>query len=291
MKLYFTLLAVVFLTASTYAQVGINNYNPDTSSALDITSETGGLLIPRMTEIQREAISSPAEGLMIYQTDATTGFYFYNGIDWSIIESAASTTPGPQTGIESTSLITSGTVPSGKTWKISSFLPSVSLRGQDNFIVQINGVNMYLGSTSVGSTGTDNWHGINSQAFLGQNSIYLPENTTISTVSNISFLNIAVYDNSTIDSKLITASSTVPANKMWKVEAVLAGNSLVDTLDQIISINNNNVYIGGIKTGSAGNNTTEREITSFPHKFELWLPAGSTIAPGSNVAAISVIEY
>ena len=78
---------------------------------------------------------------------------------------------------------------------------------------------------------------------------------------------------------------------MWKVEAVIAGNGIAGTLDQILLINNTNVYIGGIQTGSAGNNTTEKEITSFPHKFEIWLPAGSTIAPGSNVAAISVIEY
>ena len=286
MKQFFTLLAAVLLTATTYAQVGVGTTTPDASSALDITSTTKGLLIPRMTETQRDAISSPATGLMVYQTTTPNGFYFYDGTEWSII-----TTPGPQTGIQSTSLITSGIVPSGKTWKISSFLPSVSLRGESDFIVAINGVNMYLGSTSVGSTNTDNWHGINSQAFLGQNSIYIPENTTISTVSNISFINIVEYDNSTIDSKLITASSTVPANKIWKVEAVIAGNTIAGTLDQIISINSTNVYIGGIQTGSAGNNTSEKEITAFPHKFEIWLPAGSTIAPGSNVAAISVIEH
>jgi len=286
MKQFLTLLLTVLLTTATYAQVGVGTTTPDASSALDIASTTKGLLIPRMTETQRDAISSPATGLMVYQTTTPNGFYFYDGTEWSII-----TTPGPQTGIQSTSLITSGIVPSGKTWKISSFLPSISLRGQSDFIVAINGVNMYLGSTSVGSTNTDNWHGINSQAFLGQNSIYIPENTTISTVSNISFLNIVEYDNSTIDSKLITASSTVPANKMWKVEAIIAGNGIAGTLDQIISINSTNVYIGGIQTGSAGNNTSEKEITAFPHKFEIWLPAGSTIAPGSNVAAISVIEH
>jgi len=286
MKQFLTLLLTVLLTTATYAQVGVGTTTPDASSALDIASTTKGLLIPRMTETQRDAISSPATGLMVYQTTTPNGFYFYDGTEWSII-----TTPGPQTGIQSTSLITSGIVPSGKTWKISSFLPSVSLRGESDFIVAINGVNMYLGSTSVGSTNTDNWHGINSQAFLGQNSIYIPENTTISTVSNISFINIVEYDNSTIDSKLITASSTVPANKIWKVEAVIAGNTIAGTLDQIISINSTNVYIGGIQTGSAGNNTSEKEITAFPHKFEIWLPAGSTIAPGSNVAAISVIEH
>ena len=82
MKQFLTLLAAVLLTATTYAQIGINNENPDASAALDITSTTGGLLVPRMTNTQRDAISSPATGLMIYQTDGTVGFYYYNGSSW-----------------------------------------------------------------------------------------------------------------------------------------------------------------------------------------------------------------
>ena len=82
MKNICTLLAAVLLTATTYAQIGINNENPDASAALDITSTTGGLLIPRMTETQRDAITSAAAGLMIYQTDGTAGFYYYNGSSW-----------------------------------------------------------------------------------------------------------------------------------------------------------------------------------------------------------------
>ena len=82
MKHFFTLLAAVLLTAITSAQVGIGTTTPDASSALDITSTTKGLLIPRMTETQRDAISSPATGLMIYQTDGTAGFYYYNGSSW-----------------------------------------------------------------------------------------------------------------------------------------------------------------------------------------------------------------
>ena len=82
MKNIFTFLAAVLLTATTYAQIGINNENPDASAALDITSTTGGLLVPRMTETQRDAISPAATGLMIYQTDGTVGFYYYNGSSW-----------------------------------------------------------------------------------------------------------------------------------------------------------------------------------------------------------------
>jgi len=83
MKQLFILLAAVLLTATTYAQVGIGTTTPDASSALDITSTSKGLLIPRMTETQRNAIVSPASGLMIYQTDQDFGFYFYNGTQWA----------------------------------------------------------------------------------------------------------------------------------------------------------------------------------------------------------------
>tara|TARA_B110000091_G_scaffold151875_1_gene161721 strand:- start:241 stop:495 length:255 start_codon:yes stop_codon:yes gene_type:complete len=78
MKQIFTLLAGVLLTATTYAQVGLGTTTPDASAALDITSTTKGLLVPRMTAAQRDAISPAATGLMIYQTDGTAGFYYYN---------------------------------------------------------------------------------------------------------------------------------------------------------------------------------------------------------------------
>ena len=84
-----TLIVLMLFTALNYAQVGINTNNPDASSALEIESTTGGILIPRLTETQRDAITSPATGLMIFQTDETTGFYFYNGVAWAQLEGPA----------------------------------------------------------------------------------------------------------------------------------------------------------------------------------------------------------
>jgi len=73
MKQFFTLLAAVLLTATTYAQIGINNETPDASAALDITSTTGGLLVPRMTAAQRDAITTPYQGLIIFCSDCASG--------------------------------------------------------------------------------------------------------------------------------------------------------------------------------------------------------------------------
>jgi hypothetical protein len=52
---------------------GIGTTSPDASSALELKSTTQGLLISRMTQTQRNAIVSPAIGLMIYQTTEYAG--------------------------------------------------------------------------------------------------------------------------------------------------------------------------------------------------------------------------
>jgi hypothetical protein len=64
--------------------VSINNTSAvaNTSSMLDITSTTKGILIPRMTTAQKNAIVTPATGLMVYDTNLQ-GFWFYNGTAWS----------------------------------------------------------------------------------------------------------------------------------------------------------------------------------------------------------------
>lgn len=55
---------------------------PVASAQLEMNSTTKGFLPPRMTKTQRDAISSPAEGLVIYQTDNTPGLRCYNGTNW-----------------------------------------------------------------------------------------------------------------------------------------------------------------------------------------------------------------
>ena len=64
-----------------FSQVAINNDGspPDPSAMLDVKSTTRGILIPRMTAAQRGAIASPVNGLMTYQTDGASGFYYYSG--------------------------------------------------------------------------------------------------------------------------------------------------------------------------------------------------------------------
>src|SRR5689334_25154039 len=71
---------------------GIGTTTPNASSLLDITSTTKGVLVPRMTKTQRDAIASPATGLLIYQTNSTPGFYYYSGTAWTAISSKGANT-------------------------------------------------------------------------------------------------------------------------------------------------------------------------------------------------------
>lgn len=76
------LIAVLMLSSlSGIAQIGIGTTNPDTSSALDISATNKGLLTPRMTTTQRNAIVSPAVGLLVYDTD-TKSLWSYDGTNW-----------------------------------------------------------------------------------------------------------------------------------------------------------------------------------------------------------------
>ncbi len=55
---------------------------PDASALVDLVSTTKGFGLTNMTKSQRNAISSPRIGLMIYQTDNTPGLRVFNGTNW-----------------------------------------------------------------------------------------------------------------------------------------------------------------------------------------------------------------
>lgn len=79
-------------TFPTTGAAGIGTLTPDASSLLDITSTSKGMLIPRMTKTQRDAIVTPVTGLLIYQTNNTPGFYYYSGTAWTAISAKGANT-------------------------------------------------------------------------------------------------------------------------------------------------------------------------------------------------------
>jgi hypothetical protein len=79
------------LITNTSSNVGIGTANPNSSAILSINSTTQGILLPTMTQAQRNLISTPATGLLVFQTDNTPGFYYYNGTAWVGIGGTSST--------------------------------------------------------------------------------------------------------------------------------------------------------------------------------------------------------
>jgi hypothetical protein len=96
MKKYLSI-ALVFvitlLSINGYAQgVAVNTSGAaaDSSAMLDISSSTKGVLIPRVTSTA--AVTKLSNGLLVYQTNAPTGFYYYDGTTWIYIQNTGAVT-------------------------------------------------------------------------------------------------------------------------------------------------------------------------------------------------------
>ena len=83
-KTLFLLSFLFLIIASGNAQnVGIGTATPNATAKLDVSSTNSGFLPPRMTYAQRNAITNPAAGLIIYCTDCANGeMQYYNGSNW-----------------------------------------------------------------------------------------------------------------------------------------------------------------------------------------------------------------
>jgi hypothetical protein len=62
--------------------LGLNTASINASALFQMDSTTRGFLPPRMTAAQRGAISAPAQGLIVYQTDGVIGLYIYANSTW-----------------------------------------------------------------------------------------------------------------------------------------------------------------------------------------------------------------
>lgn len=85
MKKLVVTLIIFSLSLSVISQVGINNTGsaPLESAMLDVSSSDKGMLVPRMSSSNRTSITSPANGLLVYDTDSSR-FYYYDG-GWNTV--------------------------------------------------------------------------------------------------------------------------------------------------------------------------------------------------------------
>ena len=87
-----TIMLLLLVSSGVYGQRGIGTNNPDTSAILELNSTTKGFLPPRMSTTERDGISTPATGLVIYNTTVAC-VQFFNGALW--FDTCTQTTDGP----------------------------------------------------------------------------------------------------------------------------------------------------------------------------------------------------
>jgi hypothetical protein len=97
---------------------------------------------------------------------------------------------------------------------------------------------------------------------------------------------------------LVSTVQTVPANKVWKVEGFMPSQSLIapwqNTVNFSLLVNNSQIFVAGAfhshTTNGSGGVAQAGYAASLTFQ-PLWLPAGTTLAAGTNVFGISVIEF
>lgn len=110
-SLHLAVLLLFSFAASAQNNVGIGIATPHPSSLLDLTATDKGVLVPRMTTVQRTAIASPAKGLLVYDTSIDC-FFFHDGAQWSSLCNSGATGPQGPTGPQG---ITGAQGPQGNT--------------------------------------------------------------------------------------------------------------------------------------------------------------------------------
>lgn len=88
-------LTSIFIISPVHAQVGIGTTTPNGSAVLDLSSSNKGVLIPRLTTAQRNAISNPATGLLLFDTDKGS-VMFFDGTAWRTLSFADESKTDPQ---------------------------------------------------------------------------------------------------------------------------------------------------------------------------------------------------
>ena len=95
--------------------------------------------------------------------------------------------------------------------------------------------------------------------------------------------------------KLVTVQETIPVGKVWKVTGILpssgfryTSSSSTPPWEYGVLVNGNQRFFGH---GSYGNGAFGSGFTAQNLSGDLWLPGGTTLAAGSNVGEISIIEF
>jgi hypothetical protein len=135
-----------FIATNISAQHAIGTLSPEPSSAFDITSTTGGFLLPRMSNAERKLISNAAEGLQVYVTDYNNGsLMIFDGSNWNVFsktivvdDTTAPVITSPETGINLQENIEAGQTIYTITAIDATGVGSYAIAGTDAALLSVN---------------------------------------------------------------------------------------------------------------------------------------------------------
>lgn len=258
MKKIVALLLILISTIKGFSQVGISSdgSNPDNSSMLDIKSNSKGILIPRMTQSERSSIGSPANGLLVYQTNGVVGFYFYDGSSWVRLAGGSETVYTSGVGIDVSNNVITNTSPdqvvtltSGGSTTVTGTYPNFTISSTDNnsggTVTSVSAGNGLNGGT-ITSSGTISMPNVGASGTYGS-STQVPVITTdaqgrVTGVVNTTISDVAPSAGSTNYIQNGTAQQT-------SSNFNISGNG---TLGGDININGSDINGPGISGGTNG---------------------------------------
>ncbi|MCG5644533.1 hypothetical protein MCN98_07225 [Flavobacteriaceae bacterium LSUCC0859] len=258
------------------SQVGIGTDNPNNAAALDIVSTTKGVLISRMSESQRLAISSPVTGLLVYQSNSTAGFYYYDGSQWLRLLEGTSFSEGiPVVVLEALAL---------KEDKSNKSIDLTVDSGSDVKYPSVKAVVDYVTarvSGSSGSSGSDGTSGSVPDATTSVKGIIQLAGDLSGTAANPTIANGAVSAAQTDGSLEITA------NKSTSISADGSSNTKYPTVKAVKD------YVDASSSGSGGGSgsgsvsdasTTSKGIVQLAGDLS-GIAASPTVAAGAITTA------
>mgnify|MGYP000046774520 FL=1 len=139
-------MGLFFIATNISAQHAIGTLSPEPSSAFDITSTTGGFLLPRMSNAERKLISNAAEGLQVYVTDYNNGsLMIFDGSNWNVFsktivvdDTTAPVITSPETGINLQENIEAGQTIYTITAIDATGVGSYAIAGTDAALLSVN---------------------------------------------------------------------------------------------------------------------------------------------------------